>query len=128
MHPIVKIMLHYWDCWIRYLSRFFNCLAHPNLCATLAIDQNSLIITMANGTVLNFGKIQWLLKGHFWSVAKVALSNQKILKGTYCWCICICLMSDIFGSLNCLAENWNQKQEFNITFHSIDEVSCFSDQ
>ena len=24
---------------IRYLSRFFNCLAHPNLCATFATDK-----------------------------------------------------------------------------------------
>jgi hypothetical protein len=25
---------------IRYLLRFFDCLAHPNLCATFATDQN----------------------------------------------------------------------------------------
>ena len=38
----------------RYLSRFFDCLAHPNLSATLATD--SLISTLVNGTVPNFGK------------------------------------------------------------------------
>ena len=59
----------------RYLSRFFDCLAHSNLNATLATNQkrplsclriseqsaiycstNSLISTMVNGTLLNFGK------------------------------------------------------------------------
>ena len=74
----------------RYHSRFFDCLAHPNLSATLATDQKSsyllpkfsrvpltivlipLISTIVTGTLLNFGKkygfpeIQRQLKGHFW--------------------------------------------------------------
>ena len=65
---------------IRCLSRFFDCLAHSNLSATLATDQkcplscrrisylslaessaiyhrtDSLISTLVNGTLLNFGK------------------------------------------------------------------------
>ena len=63
---------------LRYHSRFFDCLAHPNLSATLATDHMtlklssyllpkfsrvpfttvliSLISNMVNGTLLNFGK------------------------------------------------------------------------
>jgi hypothetical protein len=61
----------------RHHSRFFDCLVHPNLCATLPTDQKwplshlrisyqslvpltivliSGISTMVNGTLLNFGK------------------------------------------------------------------------
>ena len=64
---------------VRYLLRFFYCLTHPNLSATLPLIRNdpfksssyllpkfsrapltivqiSKIITMVNGTLLNFGK------------------------------------------------------------------------
>ena len=94
----------------RYHSRFFDCLAHPNLSATLATDQKwplshlrisyqsginhstNEISTMANATVLNFGKgyeddlrvifDQWP-KFH---LGLDALSNQRILKGVYLKC------------------------------------------
>ena len=81
----------------RYHSRCFDCIAHPNLSATLATDQKwplklssyllpkfsrvpftivliPLISTIVNGTLLNFGKrYKDNFKGHFWSVVKVAL-------------------------------------------------------
>ena len=81
----------------RYLLRFFDCLAHPNLNATsflllkfsrvpLTLVLIPLISTIVNGTLLNFGKRyddnlrvildQWL-KMH---LGLDALSNQKILK------------------------------------------------
>ena len=69
----------------RYLSRFFDCLANPNLSATLATD--SLISTMVNGTVLNFAKrYKDNLSVIFYQWPNLhlgldALSNQKILKG-----------------------------------------------
>ena len=96
----------------RYHSRFVDCLAHPNLNATLASDQKmtlkfssyllpkfsrvsftivliSGISTMVNGTLLNFGKrYEDDLRVIFdrWQKLHLgldALSNQKILKGIY---------------------------------------------
>ena len=94
-----------------HLSRFLDCLAHPNLSANLTFDQKwslsclgtylglkfsrvpftivlrSLINTMVDGTLLNFGKRyeddlmiifdQWLKL----NLGLDSLSNQKILKG-----------------------------------------------
>ena len=93
----------------RHLSRFFDCLGHPNLSTTLATDQKwplshlrisyqslavsltivliSGISTMVNGTLLNFGKrYEDNLRVIFdqWSKLHLgldALSNQKILNG-----------------------------------------------
>ena len=95
----------------RYHSRFFDCLAHPNLSATLATDQKcplshlcisyqslavsltivliSGISTMVNGTLLNFGKrYEDNLRVIFDQWPKLhlgldALSNQKTLNGIY---------------------------------------------
>ena len=95
---------------IRCHPRFFDCLVHPNLGVTLATDQKwpfklpsyllpkfsrvpftlvliSLISTMVNGTLLNFGKrYEDDLKVIFDQWPKLnlgldTLSNQKILKG-----------------------------------------------
>ena len=95
----------------RYLSRFFDCLAHPNLSAALVLltpntplIHNSFtkthkgdfgsaakmgISTMVNDTLLNFGKrYKDNLRVIFDQWPKLhlgldALSNQKILKGIY---------------------------------------------
>ena len=53
-----------WGLHIRYHSRFFDCLAHPNLKVQhwpqsrvpFTIVLFSLINTIVNGTLLNFGK------------------------------------------------------------------------
>ena len=75
----------------RHLLRFFDCLAHPNLSATLATDQkwplsHLRISCYGNGTLLNFGKRydnnlrvifdQWLQL----HLGLDALSNQKNLE------------------------------------------------
>ena len=39
----------------RYLSRFFNCLAHPNLSATLATDQ--IILKLPSYLIPKFGRV-----------------------------------------------------------------------
>ncbi len=74
----VKITLNIFAVYSRYLLRFFDCLAHPNLSATFATDQMilklssyllpkfsrvpltivliPLISTIVNLTLLNFGK------------------------------------------------------------------------
>jgi hypothetical protein len=60
----------------RYHSRFFDCLAHPNLSATLATDQK-LPLSFLHDLRVIFDEWQKLHLG------LDALSNQKILKGIY---------------------------------------------
>ena len=69
----------------KYLLRFFDCLVHANLSATIVLI--SEISTMVNGTLLNFSKIyEDNLRIIFDQRPKLhlgldALINQKILKG-----------------------------------------------
>ena len=108
------ILVHWiWDHYLWHLLRFFDCLAHPNLSATLATAQKwpfkaswylllkfsrvpltivliPLISSIVNGTLLNFGKrYEDNLRVIFDQWTKLhlgldVLSNQKILNGIYC--------------------------------------------
>ena len=57
---------------IRYHSRFFDSLAHPNLNATFVTDQKWPLSCLCISYQILAKEIRKQLNGHFWSVAKVA--------------------------------------------------------